>query len=458
MRWLLCIAILLLSGVAPAATELPEVLTLEAAIQKGLSSNYNMRSQQYRVASAKLDMEVAERVLKPQIRSFATSDARSGAELGSRYGLVMDKQMASGSSVGVGYYNSSFGDKHLSELRFSYRLPFFGNKGERIRNDLADASFSLQHEQNLTHLAEIELHQEISNRFFGVVLAKEQLRLARRLLELSQLRLEEARIRRAGEQASDLEVTRARISNIRASRQFDRMQGQLHEAQSTLRMAMGVAPDEHFVVDEAIQTPGQGGLADVPLPDLVEMAYERRLDFALSRHEMTRLERSINMERKSMFPNVEVSLQYSLVSEDDTFGGAHNFNDKRFGISVKMDTDFSRTGKSAEQRRKLLEYSRRRENFQRTLDLARMDIRRAQTAVKSARGEIELAQEMIALAQQEHQRGLILAHGGEMDRIDVFDLDRRVDEARYQHRAAQISLMNADYSLRLLVGGVDVES
>lgn len=454
MRLLLAISLLQLSSLVFATTQLPEILTLEAAIRNGLNSNFNVRAQQYRVANAELDLELAQRVLKPQIRSFASSDARSGAELGSRYGLVVEKQMASGSSVGVGYYNSSFSDRHLSELRFSYRLPFFGDKGKQIRNGLADANFSLQHEQNTTRLARIELQQEISTRFYGVVLAREQLRLARQVLNLSKQRLEETMIRREGEQASELDVTRTRINSFKAGQNLQRMQNRLIEARSMLRIAMGVASTDHFVVDDTIEPPDQDGLADMPLPDLVDMAFQRRLDFALSRHEMARLERSIEQERSSKFPNIDVSLQYSLVSEDDTFGGAHNFNDKRFGISVKMDTDFSRTTRSAEQRRRQLEYSRRKESFQRTLDMARVDIRRAQAEVKSARSEIELAQEIALLSEQEYQRGLILAQGGEMDSLDLYELDRRIDEAHYQRRAAQISLMNADYSLRLLVGHV----
>ena len=46
----------------------------------------------------------------------------------------------------------------------------------------------------------------------------------------------------------------------------------------------------------------------------------------------------------------------------------------------------------------------------------------------------------------------LLAEGGQLDSLSLFELEQRTHEARHQQRAAEIALVSADYELRLAVG------
>jgi len=361
--------------------------------------------------------------------------------------------LASGASFSTGYYDSRFGSNELSELRFSYRLPFFGGHGERIRTALADARFALQHEADRLELAALELKREVARRYHGVLLANDELRLAEQLAEIGEQRLAATRIRLEGDQASRLDLRQAQINGLRARHRLTKAAQQQTSAVADLKLVIGAALDETVRVDDDLTTDGGRSLADLPLDALVMHAERERLELAVARRGLARLEQQIESERRNFLPNVEVSLQYSLISEDDPLGGATSFDDGRFGIGLKMNTDFNRSERRSQRQRRLLELDHRRRELVRALDLVALEIRDGRATVLNRRAEVELAAQMTELAREERARGELLAEGGQLDQLALLGLDQDLSEARHQQRAAEIALIAADHDLRLAVGG-----
>ena len=133
MKYWGTLALLLTIGFPSVAAA--ESLSLNQAIKHALTWNNDYLNLADQVDLAKSDYETARSVFKTHYGAATSSDARLGAETGSYYSFFMDKKNESGSGYRAGIYSSTFGENSLSELRFSYTLPFFKNPldSQRLR-------------------------------------------------------------------------------------------------------------------------------------------------------------------------------------------------------------------------------------------------------------------------------------------------------------------------------------
>lgn len=449
-RWRAAAGSLLLLCALPVGAQRPS-LTFEDAVARALTANNQLLTQEHRMRVAELDRHTANAVLSPQFRSFMNSDARWGAEVGSQYGLVMDQQFASGANFGVGYYNNTFGDRSLSELRFNYTLPFFGSRGAEIRRSLDDADFKLNQEAARLRLTELEVRREVLKRYYDVALASTQVALAQSAASIAEKSSEALQIRFDGGQASRLQVRRAGMSAAQARHGLSRATQALRLAEDQLRVAIGAPLDEPMVVETSAPPDLDLQLVELSLGALIDRAKQERLEVIEAGRAVSEIRGLIRDERPSLLPNMEVSLQYALVNDEGYASGS--IEDQRFGIGIRMNTDFSREARNQTDVRRRLDLQERERTYIRVRQMVEMDVKRAHAQAEDYLQQLMLSREAASLAEDEYRRGQIMAENGALDLLELLQLEQQVNESRHQVRASEVAHAAALYDLQLAAGG-----
>ena len=173
MTWnvskLILIGFLLCSAVIRAQEAAPDVYTLQEVIDQALLGNAEYRNLINSVEVSRLDYEKARAVFKTKLQGNVNTDARSGAEIGSTYNLGLNKRNTSGSAYGVGVYHASFGDQELSEIRFSYTLPFFQNPLTTGKFESDRAELDFRHQQRMAKIGAEELILRVLTTYYSLV-------------------------------------------------------------------------------------------------------------------------------------------------------------------------------------------------------------------------------------------------------------------------------------------------
>lgn len=446
----LACSILLTLAAWPASAE-QAVLSFEDAVARALTANNQLLAQEYRTDQVELDYAAARAELQPRVSSFVNSDARSGSDIGSQYGVVMDRQFSSGANFGVGYYDSSFGGRSLSELRFNYTLPFFSSRGEEIQRSLDDASFALSQESARLRLTRLEVEREVLRNYYDVVLARTSLELARTGEAIAASGAEAIRIRRDGGQASALDVRRADMAAAEAGHRARQAGQALEAARDRLRLTIGAEPADAFVVDAAAPPGLDLNLLDLPVEALLERAAGQRLEVIEAGRALAAAERRMHTDRSRALPDIEVSLQYALVDETGLAG--RSLNDQRFGIGVRMNTDFRRQAEQRAETRQLLEVRERERAYAYVKQTVAMDVKRAHGQAADILSQLALARQALELADEELARARIMAERGAIDQLGLLGLEQQQNEARHQIRALEVAHSAALYDLQLAAGG-----
>lgn len=442
---------ILVAVATPSALADDALLSFDEALARALTANSQLLAQEYRTERAGIEYEAARAQLQPSFNSFVNSDARSGSDVGSQYGIGMEQPMSSGGSFGIGYYDNSFGGESLSELRLSYTLPFFGSEGEDLRRSIDDASFAAGQENARLRLTRLEVEREVLRRYYDVVLAGTNVELAASAEQIAGEGAEAIRIRRNGGQASDLQVRRADMAAAQArvrSRQAERA---LEVAKDQLRLSIGAAPDEAIAVDPAPPPGLDIGLVDSPVDELLAFAEQERLEVIEAGRALTAAERRMTSAESQWMPDVAVSLQYALIDETSPFG--QSFDDQRFGIGVRMSTGFRRRDAERSEARHYLDVRERERAYSFVKQNVAMDVKRAHAQVGDLLSQLDLARISLALAGEELERAEIMAERGAVDRLELLQFELARNEAEHQIRSLEIAHTAALYDLQLAAGG-----
>lgn len=444
------LAALLCCSVPTASAD--EILTYEEAVSRALSANHELLQQADRTLLAELDLEAAQDQLTPQFSMYMNSDARSGAEVGRQSGVVMDRQFASGSNLGVGVYSSTFGSRSLTELAFSYRLPFFGSRGAEIRRSLDDADFSTSQEYTRLRLTELEVRREVLVRYYDVVLAIIQLDLADRAADISRRIAIATEIRLVNDQQSQLEMQRARIATERSEQGRTRARRALENAQDLLRVSIGAELDETLLIETSSPSSLDIDILEWPLEELLARASNERIEIIEAARAVSSVERLIREDKPGLLPNIEVSLQYSLIEDS---GFPHDYHDdQRLGLGIRMNSNFDLQNRDQTAMRRQIDLEQRKRAYDRTRQMVELDVKRAHAQAEDSAQQLRLARAAMDLTEMEYERAAIIVEAeGDLSQIDLLLLQQQHEEARHQVRASEVLYAAALQDLRLAAGG-----
>ena len=428
------------------------VLSLDSSIGMALRENHRQLNLINQAEIAELDYQGARSVYKTRFGSRMSSDARSGADVGSVYSMFVNKDNQSGSKYSAGYYNSTFGDRSLSELRFSYTLPFFKNPVDNKRLAIGQAEINLARSKRMIEIGSEELVNQVVSSYYRLAmglrsedLAENRLIISQNLLNAQEIRFDNGDLSELALAESNLEVSSAR--QRRELARFDRIRQENH-----LKLLLGMRIDDSLVIDPEVLIRVDDALFSLPLEELELQAITHRIELIAKNEELLMAGQRIKSTSGGIIPPMEVSLQYALVGEGDRFDESMQFDDQRFGIGLRMNTDFAMSDKRMKQRKLYLHYQSMQREFELLQDQIKMDVRNAFFNSKQSSSRLELAMKTLDFTRQKHQQAEILHDRGDLTDLELLQSNQRIADAEHQALASKVDYILAGQRLAMASG------
>ena len=429
------------------------VYSLQDAIEQALEGNHQYRSLLNSVEIAEMDYVKARSAFKTKLTGNLNSDARNGAEIGSAYNLGLRKRNESGSAYGVGLYNSTFGDNSLSEIRFSYTLPFFQDKISSGKFDSDRAELDLRHRERMAKIGAEELALSVVAAYYRLSLADNHIDVARGELALAQKLERATRIRAETGRSSELDLQWAGLRIAQAEQRYESVTLQRVKSENSLKMMMGLDVTAPISVDQEIP-----GVAD---PDLLLLSSDEVEVMAMqNRAELIGLGEDLDLARRKLrsvpakrFPGLDVNLMYSLVGDGTSFSDSMSFDDQRFGVGVSMDVDLM-GNPDQRQRRLFLFYDDKRRSYERLEDEIRIAVKDAVFQAQEDAGQLNLARESLRLAEKQFQLTELKYRAGSASTQEVLEAQQDMSDARYMELSSRVNYLMSAYRVRLVAGEI----
>lgn len=428
------------------------LLTLEDAIHLALQENHNHLNLIARSEMSELDYESARSVYKTRFGSRMSSDARSGAEVGSAYGVFLNKDNPSGSKYSAGYYNSTFGDRTLSELRFAYTLPFFRNPLDSKKLAIDQAEINLARSKRLIQIGTEELVNEVVSSYYRLAMSIQSESIAANRMVISQELLTAQEIRFRNGEISELDMAESSLAVSDARQRRDLAHYERQEKEDRLKLLLGIGLNQHITINPELILRIDDALLAMPLEELELQAMGQRTELLAKNEELVMAGKRIRSKTEGILPPMEISLQYALVGEGDRFDDSFQFDDQRFGIGFKMNTDMGNTEKRLRLRKLYLDYSNTQREYEYLLDKVKMDVRSAYFHTRQASSKLDYAVKALDLAKQKHKQSQVLNSRGDLTDLELLQSSQKVADAEHQALSAKVDYILAEQALFMASG------
>jgi len=428
------------------------MLSLERAIDRALVKNFDYLNLIDRSTLASLRYEDARSFYKTQLGSNASSDARVGSSIGSNYSLFLTKNNESGSSYSAGYYNSSFNDRTLSELRFSYTLPFFNPNQRNHQLNVDQAEISRSRSARMVEIGKQELINEVKTTYYRLAMsmdyehwAEDQVDLAARLYMAEQILNENGEI-------SDLDLAQANLKlaeaqNYQRQKHLERMR-----LENRFKLLVGSSMDESLTINPNTLIDTEETLQSLELVDLEKQALSARTELLALNEELNLAARRIQFKTTDNLPPIEVSLQFSLIGNGDSISDSFNVDDQRFGIGVRMNTDLNKASQGYENEQLHTRYNGLRREYEHLRNSIIAEIRYSYQSALQAQQLMAHSEQVLQLEKTRHLQDEIKFGQGELSEIDYLQSQLRLRNAQISQRSYRLEYILAEQQLILASG------
>lgn len=426
-------------------------LSLDTAIGRSLEHNYEYLSLLNNVALADLDLEDVRSNFRTRFFMNVDSQARIGSELGSNFRTGMGRKLESGSRWQVQFYNSDFSGNNLSELQFSYSLPFFSDPLQSGVLELRRAELDLQHRQRLVQVGAEELIMQVITDYYGAVLGRSAVAAAEGETGLAGSLLEATRIRARTGHSSPLDSRAAQLRVAQARQRWNTARAASLQADNRLRRTLGMGVDEPLELTSSLPPVAETQPAPADPEDLERRALAHRAELLRLGEELDLARRKLRTEPASRLPGFDVVLQFSRVGQGATLSDSMSLDENRIGVGVSMDIDVD--GRRDQVYRRLtLFYREKQRAYDRLEQDVRAEVRAAVIDLQDKAGALALARDGVDLAEQRFRLAELRYRGGSSSTEEILEREQALSEARQQERTARAAYLVASREIDRVTG------
>tara|TARA_B100001540_G_scaffold295552_2_gene296442 strand:+ start:670 stop:2085 length:1416 start_codon:yes stop_codon:yes gene_type:complete len=427
-------------------------LTLEDAIGLALQANHHQLELVDQVEIAEIDYASARAAYKTKFMATSRSDVRSGAELGSYSGLYLKKRNVSGSALSAGLYNSDFGDRSLSELRFTYTLPFFRDKYTEGQLALTRADIEYVRRQNILRIGQQELARQVTSHYYDLIIAQDKERIALAQRDIAASIQKATRIRHRAGKLSEMDLSRAELRYLNAEQAAEVAAFQRELAADNLKLMLGMGVDTYLAIDPDPQVRFDETLMHMPTQVLEETALNNRIEIQGKRDELDMARKKLGNFSDNKLPQIDIDVHYSLVGEGEDADDSFSLDDQKWGIGFSMDTDFAGTERKSRRRKLYLLYQSHQRELEHITKRTRIAVRSAQFEAQRNLRQLELSAREHELARRQLEQAQILYDNDRLNRVELLESENQLHEVEHRHLVARVNYILANMELSLASG------
>lgn len=441
----------LLLAISPCWAEVA-ILSMQGAIELALRENYQYLNVISDAEMAELDYEAARSVFKTRFGSRLISDARLGAEVGSSYSMFLTKDNESGSRYSAGYYNNTFGDRSLSELRFSYTLPFFTNPLDKKHLAIDRAQINMSRGERMIEIGTEELVSAVTSAYYRLAMAAREEELARNRILITDTVLSAQKIRHANGELSELELAESNLAIADAGQRLEQASFEFQRQKNQFKLMLGMGIEESININTDVFIEVDESLLTLSVEELELQATSFRTELIAKDEELVMARKLIRAGTRGAIPPMEISLQYALVGDAEQFEDSFQFDDQRVGVGLRMNTDFGQSEQKIKERKLQLRFNKIQREYDYLRGQVALEIRTAFNQCHQAKNRLEYSDMSLAFARKKHEHASILHNRDDLTNMEFLESNQRVADAEQRLLGARVDYILATQELAFASG------
>lgn len=291
----------------------------------------------------------------------------------------------------------------------------------------------IQAERNLVYaIREFELFREdftidVARRFYDLVNRKQSIENQHRNLENNEFGRRQAEALFAVGRANELDVLRARRSELTARNALLESQESFQLALDQFRIFLGLPESDPLDVepDSPTFTP-----VDYALGSAVEVAFHNRLDLLNRREQLEDAERAVRLSRNALLPDLDLRLSASYGTDpSDTLGGG-TLDDTDRSLALTLGLPLDRVRERNAYRATQIALGRTRRNLEEFEDQLRVSIQSSFRELERRLQSLEIQRQLIEDQTKNLRIAELRFERGELPNRDVVEANQSLLDAQ----------------------------
>ncbi|MGC2829933.1 MAG: TolC family protein [Candidatus Acidiferrum sp.] len=405
------------TGAATGEQGAPVALTLKSAVEMALRNSKDIQVAKLQASLAQHASQVSKAEFMPNLY------AGSGA--GYTYGIPETPGGRAPSLFDITYTEQIFNE------------PLKG-QGKELEEQARSQRLVLEDVKNSVIVRTAMAYLELGKVRHSLELLRAEQESADKILQVTQERQGEG-------YELPMEVTKAQLTKAQVAQRILQLEGRQDELEVFLRGQLGLG-DEQAIEVTPEDLPGEAEQAGA---NLVAMAMQNNVSLRLAESDVRAKEFRLKGEKRGYFPTLELVSTYSLLAKFNNYSEFFNkFQRNNFnaGVQVQIPLFSARTKEAIGLAQANLQTAQtmlvskktqvNAEVRQKTLQLRERD-----AAKEVARLELQLAQQSIAVLQEQFNEGKVSLRDVEKARLDENDKWMAFLDANFQRQQAQLDLL-----------------
>ena len=291
----------------------------------------------------------------------------------------------------------------------------------------------VQAERNLVYsLREFELFREdfsidVARRFYDLVNRKQSIDNQQRNLDNNEFGRRQAEALFAVGRANELDVLRARRSELTARNTLLEARESLHLALDSFRIFLGLPDDQEIdvVSDPPVFTP-----VAYEIRSAVAVAQENRLDLLNRKEQLEDAERGVSLARNSLLPDLDVTLGASYLTDTTGTLGGSDLERSDASLGVTFGVPLDRVRERNAYRSAELSLSRARRSLEEFEDQLRVSIQSSFRELERRLQSLEIQRQLIVDQTKNLRIAELRFERGELPNRDVVEANQSLLDAQ----------------------------
>lgn len=396
----------------------PQVLTLEESIEIAKQGNLTLQTAEQNLKAAEAQVRAARAGLLPRITAsgnytYFKDIQKSVIQAEGGFGFPMPDGEMDGPSPPSADNESDlieleFGAHHNAQGTVSLTQPIFA--WGRYYYGYQAAEFNYQAMQRDVDAASNQLRLDVSEAFYGALVAQEFVRVAQQSVSLVEEQLAIAEASFEAGAATNFDVLRAKVQLANAKSQLIRGQNGVQTAKNAYKTVLNLPLSENISVKGTLEIPENHKIPTLDLDSLIQQALENRPEVHRTQFTEYAARKQIDIAKTRSRPDLGFFTNYQI-SQNERLTEMNRIWSLGVQINIPIFDGFA-TRAAVQQTESALEQvqlggTQVKVGVEFEVRAAYLNLRGAETIIEVQREAVTQAHESVRIANLQFQNGII---------------------------------------------------
>ena len=451
------------AGVMTESGATPEMINLQQTLVLMFSTSRDFRSQKESLYLSTLSFTLTRHNFEWRPSANISGNLNTGSDATTATGdatvglartlLSGGQFLLSGSAQQNGTTGGNGTDSNSSSGSMSFRQPLLAGAGMAAREQWVQAQRSLLYDARSFELFRQQLVIDTVSRYYGLLAQRRFLETAKTNVDNLTFLYEKSKALFDKGMGSLLDEYRAEQAKLSGENSYNDQREAYNLALDKFRVTLGYPTGANIDVAEE---PIEPEIISVSLEAAVKTALANRLDLLTERQQLEDTERSVEISRNALLPQLNFTANASIASRsnwlDYSLSSAGNAS---AGLSLELPVD-----KKAERnayKSSLISLAQARRSYDLAEDNVVLNVRETVRNLRQAEVSLAIQKKRVELAQKQLEAAQIFFEKGEYSNREVVDAQSAVQDSMNAYVQAKVDYLIASITLKRDIGTLRVD-